>query len=223
MPHHSRPRPPFTARRAIRLGVGIALAAVVFPVLLAVGARYGMWAAARDRVFDDVAAVPATRVALVLGAGVGPDGQLSVHLRDRVDAAIQLYRAGKVAKLLMSGDNRFLHYNEPDRMKEYAVRAGVPASDAFCDYAGRRTYDSVYRAKHIFGLSQVTVVTQRFHLDRALFLCEHLGVDAYGLAADQPGHRNTRIEFREFPACVLTLVDVYIHQPRPVMGEREDI
>ncbi len=201
----------------------VSIGVILFPILLLLGARYGMWMAMRNRVYDDVAAVPSTRVALVLGAGIGPDGQLSVHLRDRVDAGIELYQARKVAKLLMSGDNRFLNYNEPDRMKEYAVRRGVPASDVFCDYAGRRTYDSIYRAKHIFGLSQLIVVSQRFHLDRALFLCEHIGVDAYGLAADRPGHRNTRVESREFPACVLSLVDVYIHQPRPIMGEKEGI
>lgn len=212
-----------SSKRRWRRVAGILIVVALFPLLLSFGAREGMRLAVGNRVFDDTANIPTTRVALVLGAGITPDGQLSVLLRDRVDAGIRLYQERKVAKLLMSGDNRFLNYNEPERMKEYAVSRGVPESDVFCDYAGRRTYDSIYRAKHIFGLSQLIVVTQKFHLYRALFLCEHIGVDAYGLAADQPYHRNTRVEAREWPACVSALIDVYIHRPHPVMGAKEDI
>ena len=152
-----------------------------------------------------------------------PNGELSTLLRDRVDAGIDLYRAGKVRKLLMSGDNRFTHYNEPDRMREYAISCGVPAADIGCDYAGRRTYDSIYRAKYIFGLDSIIVVSQRFHLDRAIFLCKHLGIDAYALAADRPGHDNPRVAIREIPACLFGLVDVYIRQPHPIMGRKETI
>lgn len=177
----------------------------------------------RDPIYTGIANVPYCRVALVLGAGITPNGNPHPVLKDRLDTAIALYNTGKVEKLLMTGDNRFSHYNEPRRMCEYAIKHGVPADDVVMDYAGRRTYDSVYRAKHIFGLSKVAVVTQLFHLDRALFLCQHLGVDAFGVAADVPGHSYPRGAARELGASVSAIIDVYVRHPRPVMGKRERI
>ena len=96
-------------------------------------------------------------------------------LRDRVNTAIDLYKAGKVQKLLMTGDNSHVDYNEPDAMKAYAVAQGVPAADIQPDYGGRRTYDSCYRAKAVFQVDEAIVVTQGFHLSPALFLCTELG------------------------------------------------
>lgn len=175
----------------------------------------------RDRIYTDVNSIPRARVAVVLGTRVYPSGKPSWVLRDRLDTAIALYRAGKVEKLLMSGDNRFHHYNEPKRMMEYAVKHGVPAEDVAADYAGRRTYDTVYRAKHIFGLDEFIVVSQEFHLDRTLFLCDRLGVKAYGMASKKQVGRQTRI--REALACVGAVVDVYVRHPKPVLGKREKI
>lgn len=146
-------------------------------------ARGYMWRNARGRIYIDPSQAPKTRVALVLGAAVRPDGRLSGALRDRVDTAIKLYEAGRVEKLLMSGDNRFDHYNEPERMREYAIKKGVEPDDVKCDYAGRRTYDSLYRAKHIFGLDEIIIVSQGFHLDRLLFLADAIGIRASGVAA----------------------------------------
>jgi SanA protein len=166
---------------------------------------------------------PHCRVALVLGARVKPDGRLSTLLEDRVKAAIKLYEAGAVEKLLMSGDNRVTHYNEPKRMCDYAVEHGVGREDVAMDFAGRRTYDSVYRAKRIFGLHRFIVVSQRFHVERALFICDHVGVKGLGFAADVKGHRSLKVEIRELGACVGALVDVYLRKPRPVMGSRERI
>ncbi|MGC8863698.1 MAG: SanA/YdcF family protein [Armatimonadota bacterium] len=191
-------------RALLRLAAGAVAAMVLAPVC----ARLYVHRFGRDRVFWDPSRVPHCRVALVLGAGVRPDGRLSVQLQDRVDAAIKLYRAGAVEKLLMSGDNRVTHYNEPQRMGDYAIR---------------RTYDSIYRAKHVFGLNRIIVVSQRFHLDRALFLCDHIGVRATGFAADVKGHRSIKIEIRELGACLAALVDVSLRRPRPVMGKRERI
>lgn len=199
------------------------IVALLALLVLTVGPRLWVYANARDRVFTDIDDVPRERVALVLGAGIGPDGELSVLLKDRVDSAIELYKSGKVAKLLMSGDNRVSHYNEPERMRAYAVGRGVPARDIAADFAGRRTYDSLYRARHIFGLKSCVVVSQGFHLDRAVFIGGHLGVKASGYSADNAEHINLRAILREFAACGLTLGDVYIYQPKPVMGKRERI
>lgn len=174
----------------------------------------------RDRVYSATYKAPHCRVALVLGAAVRPDGKLSQSLQTRVDKAVELWREGKCDKLLMSGDNRYVDYNEPLQMRNYAIQRGVPKQAIAMDFAGRRTYDSIYRAQHIFGLSEVIVVTQRFHADRAVFLCDRLGLKACGVQADQ-GDLNAAI--REIPACLLAIVDAYILHPEPVMGDKEPI
>ncbi len=208
-------------RKRLRIKMMILLAALILGAPIT--ARLAMHSAARGRVYSDAGRVPKCRVALVLGAGVHPDGTLSTLLQDRVDAGIALYEAGKIEKLLMSGDNSVVHYNEPQRMMEYAVSQGVPQEDVGMDFAGRRTYDSVYRAKHIFGLEEIIIVSQRFHLDRAVFLCDRLGVAGCGFAADKPHHDNPKAAVREVPACLSALADVYILNPTPILGRREKI
>jgi SanA protein len=106
-------------------------------------------------------------------------------------------------------------------MVEYAVKHGVDPKDVKMDFAGRRTYDSMYRAKHIFGLDKFIVVSQSYHLDRAIFLARHMGIDAYGFASDR--HKNTKVMLREVPACVSALVDVYVLHPKPLLGKPETI
>ena len=197
----------------------LAAIAVALPIF----ARLYIHQSARGRIYAMASRVPHCRVALVLGAGVKPDGRLSTQLEDRVKAGVKLYKAGVVEKLLMSGDNRVTHYNEPKRMCDYAIEHGVPSEDVAMDFAGRRTYDSIYRAKHIFGLKRFIIVSQRFHLDRALFLCDHVEVKGTGYAADVKGHRNLKVEIRELAASVTALIDVYLREPRPVMGARERI
>lgn len=168
---------------------------------------------------------PERRVALVLGARVYRSGRLSAMLSDRVSAAAELYHGGKVDVLLMSGDNSSADYNEPDAMREAAIALGVPAENVFVDYAGRRTYDSCYRARHIFGVEDATVVTQEFHLPRALMLCRGLGIDAAGVAADDQrpwGYSRrslTYSQIRELPATAVAVLDVLWRQEPPVMGE----
>lgn len=169
---------------------------------------------------------PSAPVAIVFGAGLTRDGQPSPVLRDRVATAVQLYFDGKVQKILMSGDNRFVDYNEPGAMKRYALSLGVPEEDIVLDYAGRRTYDTCYRARHIFGVRQAILVTQRFHLPRAIFTCNSLGVESVGVIADQRtysqyAHRFWRI--REIPATAMAFVDVFITRPLPVLGKPEPI
>jgi SanA protein len=164
---------------------------------------------------------PAAHVALVLGARVYPDGRLSGMLSDRVDTAVALYKAGKVDKLLMSGDNSNADYNEPGAMVARAIQQGVPAEDVQPDYGGRRTYDSCYRAKAIFQVEEAIIVTQEFHLPRALFLCEALGIQVNGVIADQRIYHPRSLawsETREMPAMVAALLDVIRRSPPPIMG-----
>jgi SanA protein len=164
---------------------------------------------------------PPIRVALVLGARVYPNGRLSAMLADRVDTAVALYKAGKVDKLLMSGDNSHADYDEPGAMMAYAIQRGVPAEDIQPDYGGRRTYDSCYRARQIFHVDEAVIVTQAFHLPRALFLCENLGLQVEGVMADRRSYSPRSLawsEMREKPAMVAALLDVIRRAPPPVMG-----
>ncbi len=197
-------------------------------VLLGAGAALAIWGWIQWRydrqVLTEVAAVPAAPVAIVFGAGIRADGGLSPMLTDRMDTAVALYRAGKVRKLLVSGDNRFVDYNEPGAMYDYAVAQGVPAADVVRDYAGRRTYDTCYRAGAIFGVERAILVTQRFHLPRALFTCRNLGVDAVGFSADRRVYwSNTYYRFRDAFATLRAWWDVKIARPEPVLGPPEDM
>jgi SanA protein len=170
--------------------------------------------------------VPQAPVALVLGAGLNRDGSPGVVLRDRVDTAAELYYAGKVEKLLMSGDNSSPYYNEPGAMQTYALSLGIPREDIVLDYAGRRTYDSCYRAREIFGVDKLIVVTQSFHLPRALFLCNTFDIEASGVSADDANYYRRSYTFwwvREIMASTVAYWDVFISQPEPILGTPEPI
>jgi SanA protein len=169
---------------------------------------------------------PSARVAIVFGAGLQHDGTPTAVLQDRIATAADLYFTGKVEKILMSGDNRFVYYNEPGAMFKYAVSLGVPPEDIVLDYAGRRTYDTCYRARHIFGIHEALLVTQQFHLPRALFICNGLDIKAYGVIADRrPYSRSSRLiwKMRELPATMVAWLDVWVTRPIPVLGKPEPI
>ena len=124
----------------------------------------------------------------------------------------------------MSGDNRFIDYNEPGAMKAYAVEMGIPEEDIVLDYAGRRTYDTCYRAKAIFQLSEVILVTQEFHLPRALYTCNALGLDSWGVSADLRPYRDAGFwKIREILASLVAFIQVHITRPEPVLGDLEPI
>ncbi len=179
-----------------------------------------------SKLIFDVESVPEAPVGVVFGAGLNHDGTATAVLKHRVDTAAELYFSGKISKILMSGDNRFVDYNEPAAMKAYALELGVPAEDIVLDYAGRRTYDTCYRAKEIFLLDDVILITQRFHLPRALFLCNQLGLKSVGVEADQVVYRKmSRLVWntRELPASLMALWDIFIRKPVPVLGDQEPI
>ncbi len=170
--------------------------------------------------------VPADRVAIVFGAGLRYDGTPTAILQDRVQTAVQLYEKGKVSKILMSGDNSFVDYNEPEAMRQYALSLGVPDEDIVLDYAGRRTYDTCYRASAIFQVQSAILVTQSFHLPRALFLCNSFGVKSNGVAANNIYFRKiSRLIWnaRELFATTQAVWDVYVAKPLPILGEPEPI
>jgi SanA protein len=169
---------------------------------------------------------PSSQVAIIFGAGLMRDGSPTPVLRDRVATGAQLYFSGKVQKLLMSGDNRFDYYNEPGAMAAYAAGLGVPEEDIVLDYAGRRTYDTCYRARYIFGVEEAILVTQRYHLPRAIYTCNTLGVEAEGIPADLRRYTPiayTRWRVREIGANLVALWELWIARPVPVLGQPEPI
>lgn len=212
--------PPVRARSS--LGVllkRLFLLALVLLALGAVGTLAGkLWVDAQTNSLiyaHDDAALPARHVALVFGAGINRAGQPSPILYDRVATAADLYTNNKVDKLLMTGDNSSVTHNEVEAMRKAAIELGVKDEDIVLDYAGFSTWDSCYRAHEVFGLVEATLVTQRFHLPRAVYTCNQLGVNSVGVAADRQPYPTTYNELRELPALAATFWSVLRgHQPK---------
>lgn len=203
-------------------------AALVIAALTAIGLFMpklimGLFASPRTFTLEEV---PPARVAIVFGAGLLRDGSAGPVLSDRMQTAVNLYQAGKVGKLLVSGDNREVTYNEPEAMRQYALERGVPDEDIVLDYAGRRTYDTCYRAKYIFQVNEAILITQEFHMPRALTLCNWFGVDSNGVESDNRYFlKRSRAwwNFRETFAVFQAAWDLMVTKPLPVLGEPEPI
>lgn len=173
---------------------------------------------ALNRIYQPDSA-PAQGVAIVFGAGLRRDGTPTAILRDRVQTAANLYLSGRVEKLLMSGDGQVADYNEPEAMRGFALSLGVPAEAIILDFAGSRTYDTCYRAKQVFGVNSALLVTQKFHLPRALFLCNALGLEAAGVEANNRQFRRSAMliwNVREQFATIGAFLDVFVSNPYPV-------
>ena len=157
---------------------------------------------------------------LVLGCFVREDGTPSAMLNDRLRRGVELYKSGASPKLLMSGDHGQTEYNEVQAMKRYAIDNGVPSEDVFMDHAGFSTYESIYRARDVFGAKKVLIVTQEYHLYRALYIAKSLGLEAYGVASDyQTYSGQTNRDVREVLARVKDF-GTSVFKPKPTyLGE----
>lgn len=178
---------------------------------------------ARGHVYTE-ATVPAAAVALVLGAEVYPGGGVSPFLALRLDIARRLYQRGKVRAILVSGDHGRLTYDEPDAMKQYLVQRGIPPTKVVPDYAGFDTYDSCVRARRIFGVTDVIVITQAYHVARAVAVCRQRGLHANGVgdqSARKYASRWWRATVREQGACVKAVVDVVSGRDPVYLGNHE--
>jgi vancomycin permeability regulator SanA len=204
--------------------IGVLLAPLVFVLGAALPASW-VYLVGQSSIYESPTEVPPMPVAVVFGAGLQPDGTPSWMLADRVDAAAELYKAGKVQRILMTGDNSSLGYNEVAAMKQRAVDQGVPADRVNLDYAGFRTYDSCYRAKAVFGVTKAVLVTQRYHLYRALFLARAFGIDAVGLAAGRDHYpRQEYYDAREVAAMSVSWYEVNVTHPLPrYLGDPVDL
>lgn len=194
-------------------------AAAVFFVLVSVGIVLSH----RGQIVSRADATGA-QVAIVLGAKVKADGSPSDMLEDRLLTGIELYQTGKVEKLLLSGDDGQIEYDEVNAMREYVLGRGIPAEDIFLDHAGFDTYDSMARAGQVFGVTNAIIVSQGYHLPRALFLADSFGISVQGVAADRQTYRGImRFMGRELFADVKAVFDVVVHASPTYLGDLIDI
>jgi len=177
---------------------------------------------AEDKMYDDVSAIPFNRVGLLLGTSPkGRTGNPNVFYIRRIEACVALYQAGKIDRILVSGDNSHATYDEPTCIKEDLIAAGVPDSVIYLDYAGFRTYDSMVRAKEVFGLTSFTIISQPFHNERALYIATRKGLDVIAFNAPDVQLRRWQIRMivREWLARTKAVLDVYTHKQPHFLGE----
>lgn len=179
--------------------------------------------AGKKQVYEQGGDVVTTSVAIAFGAGIYPNGKPRDMLKDRLITAAELYREGKVKKILVSGDNRFVEYSEPDVMYAYLVKEeGIPAEDVIRDYAGRSTYETCIRAREIWNVRRALLISQGYHLPRAIFICERLGIESSGLSGTRQEYlAEVKFKIREMLAIHKAILDIYLLHPSYVGGEKE--
>lgn len=180
---------------------------------------------AKGRLYDTVSSVPHYRTALVLGTSpIGRSGGPNLYFLYRIDATVKLYEAGKIDRILVSGDNHKRGYNEPEEMRKALVDKGIPEEVIFLDYAGFRTLDSVVRAKEVFGQSEYIVVSQKFHNERAVFIAGKKGIKAVGFnATDVRASYGFITRVREWGARCKVFIDLLFGKKPHFLGEPIDI
>ncbi|MEA1784599.1 ElyC/SanA/YdcF family protein [Arenibacter sp. GZD96] len=177
------------------------------------------------KIYSDSVQIPKNKVGLVLGTSKKlVDGKPNAYYTQRINATVTLFKAGKIDFVLVSGDNATQYYNEPHTFKKDLVAKGIPAEKIFLDYAGFRTLDSMVRAKYVFGLERVTVISQKFHLERAIYLAEKKRLPAIGFIADDvTGTEGIKVTLREYLAKVKVFIDLLLNTQPKFYGERIEI
>jgi SanA protein len=176
--------------------------------------------------YDEVELIPENKVGLVLGTSMYlKNGTLNLYFSYRIDAAVKLYKAGKIKYIIVSGDNKTKYYNEPLKMKKELIKEGVPDSVIVLDYAGFRTFDSMIRCKEIFGQNKFTIISQEFQNKRAVFIARKSGMDAVAYnAKDVEYYGGLKTRIRELLAKVKAYMDIYIFKSSPeFLGEKQVI
>jgi SanA protein len=203
----------------------------IFPTLLITAtlaliftywANYKISNDAKSYVFDNVNDVPAVETGLLLGTGkLLPNGYINLYFKYRIDAALELFKAGKIRYLIISGDNGRKDYNEPEDMKNELIKGGVPDSVIYLDFAGFRTFDSVIRAKKIFGQNKLISISQKFHNERMVYIARTNEIEAYGYnARDVNKSAGVRTNLREFFARAKVFLDMLINREPRFLGEK---
>ncbi len=204
-----------------RVLVAIAALVVLFLAMVAFAYFSASWAA-RGKLYDEVSELPNVKVGLVFGTTDRLQGRENRYFRYRIDAAAEVWKAGKVEILIVSGDNRSRYYNEPEKMRVALIAAGVPEEKIVCDYAGLRTLDSVVRAKKVFGTDKVLVISQKFQNQRAIYLAKAHKMKAYGFNARDVGFKaGFKTQVREIGARVKMWLDVNFLDTKPThLGDK---
>ncbi len=201
---------------------------ILLAVLLPLATSYYVMASTENRILtpEEAAKLDADAI-LVLGARVWDDGQPSAILKDRLQKGVDLYEAGASDRLLMSGDHGQDDYDEVNAMKDYVVGQGVPSEVVFMDHAGFSTYESLYRARDIFQIKTIVIVSQQYHLYRALYIAEHLGLNAYGVSCDRRVYnpyllfsvRETLARCKDFFYSIFQPLPTYLGDVIPITGD----
>lgn len=205
------------------------IALIIVTSLVTVACNYWIVSGAEDYVFCEIEQLPENDVGLILGTSRRiATGQRNLYFDFRIQAAVNLYKAGKIKHLLVSGDNRFINYNEPIDMQKALLSRGVPDSAITLDYAGFRTLDSVVRSNKVFGQQRITIISQKFHTYRAIFISRHNRIDAIAFCAPDISPWQSvgafRVRIREIFARVKTVIDLYIlHKEPHFLGEQIEI
>ena len=207
-------------KRVFKLGLLLFIATG----LVAVSCFYYVKSNAKDYLYDDVTKIPYNDVALVLGTSkYGRVGGVNPYFKYRMEAAYLLYKVGKVKHIIVSGDNHIDGYNEPEQMKQYLMKLGVNEKHITLDYAGLRTLDSVIRAKEIFGQKSFTIISQKFHNERAIFISRKNDIDVVAFNSETPP-MSKQMKTREFLAKTKAVLDIYLLKTNPkFLGEKIEI
>lgn len=202
------------------LYIGIAIVILCISSIIVCNRKIKTYTA--SKIYTEVGTIPMNRVGLLLGTSPKlKNGNNNLYFDYRILAAIELYKAGKIKYILISGDNRREEYNEPEEMKKALMQKGVPEKFIYLDYAGFRTLDSVVRAKEVFGQNQLTIISQRFHNERAIYLAEKNGINAIGYnAKDVNAYAGLKTNIRELLARVKMFIDLAIDKQPHFLGEK---
>jgi vancomycin permeability regulator SanA len=203
--------------RIVKIVLGILLAGCLLCGLFVLSVING----GKEKIYARISDVQDPQVVIVFGAGLTAKGEPSDALFDRLQTAADIYHAGKATHILVSGDNRFPNYNEPQAMLESLTQTfNVPTEKIAVDYAGRRTYDTCARARELWNIHRAILVTQGFHLYRAIWTCEHLGIQSVGLSASLRSYiKDKAFKIREIGAMLKAYIDVYIVTPDYLKGD----
>lgn len=198
---------------------------ILTPLLMLVVSNFAIKIAVDGKTYSDIRSIPKNKVGLVLGTSKKiSNGQPNPYYAYRINATIQLFQSGKIDFVLVSGDNGSMYYNEPTTFKKDLVKGGIPEDKIFLDYAGFRTLDSMVRAREIFGLDSVTVISQKFHNERAIYIARNKGLKAIGYnARDITGQQGRKVHFREYFARVKMFVDLMLNTQPKYFGEQVEI
>ena len=209
-------------KRKLSKILGSAVVGLLLTILLC---NYVISDAAEGKTFSSLDKIPKNRVGIVLGTAKKiKGGSPNPYYTNRIMATIALYNSGKINFVLVSGDNETIHYNEPMSIKKDLVSGGIPEEHIFLDYAGFRTLDSMVRAKEVFGLENVTVISQKFHNERAIYLAEKKGLKAIGFNAnDISRNQGLKVQFREYFARVKVFIDLFLNTQPKFYGDKIEI